>query len=102
MRVFHDFIHSGTASHPSDEAPTSHPGMASPVDEGFRTLVFYLPVCANGGKFSAKGDRKCARFPALATTPRKVFILCEGLLVPSDSLVFGLTAEIQSLRKNLA
>src|ERR1035437_6794192 len=27
--------------------------MASPVDEGFRPLFFYLPVCANGGLFSA-------------------------------------------------
>ena len=68
-RVFHDFTHGGAASHPSDKDP----GMASPVDEGFRSLVFYLPVCANGGKFSAKGDRKSARSPALATTLRMVF-----------------------------
>jgi hypothetical protein len=27
--------------------------MASPFGEGFRTLVFYLPVCAKGGLFSA-------------------------------------------------
>jgi hypothetical protein len=57
-RVFHDFTHGGAASHPSDKDP----GMASPVDEGFRTLVFYLPVCANGGKFSAKG---IGAFPGL-------------------------------------
>jgi hypothetical protein len=31
--------------------------------QGFRTLVFYLPVCANGGKFSAKGIGRVRSFP---------------------------------------
>ena len=31
--------------------------MASPVDEGFCSLVFYLPVCADGGLFSARTGR---------------------------------------------
>jgi hypothetical protein len=76
--LFYDFMRENGTFQPRDEDPGIPPatktcrwdsGMASPVDEGFRTLVFYLPVCANGGKFSANEDRKSARPPSLATTP---------------------------------
>src|ERR1035437_4300889 len=71
--------------------------MASPFDEGFRALVFYLPVCAKGGLFSATTCGGADAFGRAARMGCPAFVVWAGKTWKGYSPVPG--AKIRTLRQ---